>query len=165
MPKTSAIPRTIVTQPLQEFWDLFDTPEDRNHPATDLPFRLCVVVDKGLGPMHRRYDFVREMGVAHIANVFNGAPLPSGDLMFVFPDRWLGPIYARMFVYALHHHPSFKKDKARRKVLIVTHQPYIVSDCSREQVFIVGSDDEAPESIDTFVGLMPGVQRLDTMFD
>jgi hypothetical protein len=155
---------TCLKPPLQQFWDLFNFPEPKEL-IERLPFRLCVVVDKALGPMHQRYDYVRDMGSAHIPHVFNGTPLPSGDLMFVFPDRWLGPVYARMFVHAMHHHPSFKKDKVRRKVLIVTHQPYIVSDCAREQVFVVGTDDHTPESIDTHLGPMPGVRRLNTMFD
>jgi len=148
--------------PLQEFWDMFDKKEDPR--SLELfKFHLCVVVDADLGPLHPRYDLIQDMGSALIPLVFNKKPLPDGDLMFVFPDRWIGPIYARSFVYCLNRHPSIAKAKTRRKILIVTTQPYIVGDCNRENIRIITHDEEDAMRDTVFGEKMPARGRLRKM--
>ncbi len=148
--------------PLQEFWDMFNGPEEPRS-LKENKFRPCVVVDADLGPLHPRYDSVQDMGATLIPLVYNKKPLPSGDLLFAFPDRWIGPIYARMFIYCLNRHPSIVKSKTRRKILIVTTQPYIIGDCIRENVRII-THDNANAMRDTIFGeKMPARGRLNKM--
>jgi hypothetical protein len=140
MPKAKASPeserRITVGGLLQEFWDLF--PKEEN-PETKKKwnFHLCVFVDShGIGPMHQRYEFCRDHGMSLIWNVYSGAPLPDGDLMFAFPCRWIPLKFAILFNHALNDHPSMRKGP-RRRVMVVTMQPYFVGDCTKDQCLII----------------------------
>ncbi len=129
-------PRITAGGILQEFWDIFPKTETE-YCKSHWNFHLCVFVDSwGTGPFHARYEFCRDFGVRWIPNVYSHQPLPDGDLMFVFPCRWLAPRYAMMFNHELNRHPSIVS-KPRRRVMIVTMQPYLVGDCMKEQVLIV----------------------------
>lgn len=128
--------RIIAGGILQEFWDLFPK-EESDRSKKHFKFHLCVFVDAhGVGPLHPRYEFCRDFGMPHMLAVYSRSPLPDGDLMFVFPDRWVPPKWAMLFVCALNEHPSILA-KPRRRVMIVTMQPYFVGDCFSENVLVV----------------------------
>lgn len=113
-------------------------PEPTGTPQHGWPYHFFCVVDGHQGPLHPRYEYMHDMGMPHLKNILLGTgKLPSGDLMFIFPDRWLNPGQAQKFNSLLCKHPSILADKKPRKVLVVTHQPYIVSDCVREQVRVI----------------------------
>ena len=52
----------------------------------------------------------------------------------IFPDRWLVPGDAQNFHDRLKNNPDAAKFG---RVYVVTHQPYVLGSCLREQVWII----------------------------
>lgn len=74
------------------------------------------------------------MGMPKLDKVLKREPLGEGPHFFIFPDRWLVPAESAAFTDHLNHNPDVKKFG---RVYCVVHQPYIVSDCRKEEVRIV----------------------------
>lgn len=99
----------------------------------DLLVAVCGRVDSP-GPRDDRYEFIRDMGMPKIEAVLSNERIGAGPHFFIFPDRWMVPGESMEFVSKLASNPDAKKFG---RVYIVTHAPYIVGDCAKEQVRIV----------------------------
>ena len=86
------------------------------------------------GPRDERWDLIRDAGSQNIENVIARKPIGKGPHFFIFPDRWLVPGEAQNFSVDLALNPDAAKFG---RVYVVTHQPYIVSGCRKEQVRIL----------------------------
>jgi hypothetical protein len=112
--------------------------DDYVRPATSAcPFdylvAVCGRVDSP-GPRDARFEFIRDAGMPLLEKVLACEPIGPGPHFFIFPDRWLVPGEAVCFGTGLRHNPDAAKFG---RVYVVTHQPYIVADCLKEQVRIV----------------------------
>jgi hypothetical protein len=106
-------------------------------PKSDLPFDYLVAVCGRMdspGPRDERFEYIRDVGMPNIEKVLRLQPIGAGPHFFIFPDRWMVPGEAMEFLSKLKRNPDAKKFK---RVYVVTHQPYLVGDCRREQVRIV----------------------------
>lgn len=97
---------------------------------------FCVVSGRSDSPSPRdsRWEYILDFGSQLIEKVLLREPIGGGTKFFIFPDRWLQPAEAAGFLSALKENPDAKKFG---KVYVVTNQPYLVSDCRREQVRIL----------------------------
>lgn len=124
-----------VSNPFKWIEDLF---KHYKRPATyDEPYDfLCLVSGRvdSPGPRDQRWEFIRDTGMGLIEKVLARKPIGKGPHFFIFPDRWMVPGEAVEFASALSENPDAKKFE---RVYVVTHAPYIVSDCLREQVLIL----------------------------
>ena len=131
--------RIVCGNPCQCIEDMFrdyvKPPKDKY--SDGRKFDLLVAVAGRLdspGPRDPMWEFILEVGTGNLDKVLNREPIGPGPHFFVFPDRWLVPAEAQRFVDDLNHNPD--ADKFGR-VYIVTHQPYIVGDCLKEEVRII----------------------------
>lgn len=139
--------RTMTLDRIAE--DMFEAfpKEEPESSKKSFNYRLCVLVDGNQGPRDARYDFIRDMGSGYLSNIFTGHSIPSGDLLIMFPDRWLTPIHSQQFCHQLNCHPDILADKEagrRRTIMIVTHQPYIVGECMKEMVRYIHIERKPP---------------------
>lgn len=130
--------KIIASNPFQWIVDLFKNykrPCDCNSPFD----YLCIVSGRVDSPSPRdsRWEYILDAGMPMLEKVLNLEPIGSGEKFFIFPDRWLQPGEAVGFLSALIKNPDAKKFG---KVYVVTNQPYLVSDCRREQVLILTND-------------------------
>jgi hypothetical protein len=127
--------KIIATNPFSQIDEMFKDyvrPAGYNQPF-DYLVAVCGRVDSP-GPRDKRWDYIRDAGMVLIEKVLKRQPIGAGPHYFVFPDRWLVPGEAMEFESALQENPDAKKFK---RIYIVTHQPYLVSGCLREQCRIV----------------------------
>jgi hypothetical protein len=129
-------PKITASSPGDWLWDLFKDYQEPEIIKQTFPSMQLLVVVAGTcyPPRHEKWDYIKDWGHGDIEDVLTHKKgLPKGDLMFVFPDNFMIPVESRLFVYRLARHPDIVNEP-RRRVLIVTNQPYIVGDCRREQV-------------------------------
>lgn len=112
--------------------------KDYKRPARySWPFDFLVLVSGRIdspGPRDAKWEYILDLGMPKIEKVLAKEPIGAGPHFFIFPDRWLTPAEAIGFGSALKNNPDAAKFG---KVYVVTHQPYIVGDCHREQVLIL----------------------------
>lgn len=137
-------PKITASDPLQWIDDMFKN--YKRDPiagmySTAWPFDFLVVVSgraDSPSPRHSRWEYILDHGMPKIEKVLNLEPIGPGPHYFIFPDRWLNPAEAQMFGSLLCKNPDAKKFG---RVYVVTNQPYIVSDCRKEQVLILTEPD------------------------
>ncbi len=103
------------------------------------PFRVRVGCVKAAPPRHERFEFIREMGAGKIDAVFDGSPLGSDDLTFVFPERHMSVHEQQAFMSKLTKHPDADKI---RTVDMITSSPLLIGNFVREQILILTWDDD-----------------------
>lgn len=86
------------------------------------------------GPRDSCWEYILDAGRDKLEKVLNREPIGAGPHFFVFPDRWLTPPEASAFTDHLNKNPDASKFG---RVYVVTHQPYIVSGCRRQEVRIL----------------------------
>lgn len=133
-----AVPATtiVASNPYKEIEDCF-ADYVRPDEYKNKPFDFLVVVAgraDSPGPRDPRWEYILDAGRNKIEQVLNGEGIGPGPHYFIFPDRWLVPAEAQAFGSKLFANPDAKKFE---RVYIVTHQPYIVGDCRREQCRIM----------------------------
>lgn len=137
--KAKAAPQTRIKAGLPTQWieDMF---KDYKRPANSGPFdylvAVCGRVDSP-GPRDERWEYILDLGMPLLEKVLRFEPIGAGPHFFIFPDRWLVPGEAVEFASALRKNPDAAKFG---RVYIVTHQPYLVGDCLKEQCRIVYKD-------------------------
>jgi hypothetical protein len=135
MKNTKQVDRIRVVNPVAWIEDLF---KNFKRPAHyDWPFDFLVLVSGRIdspGPRDEKWEYILDLGMPKIEKVLARKPIGAGPHFFIFPDRWLTPPEAVQFGHALKHNPDAAKFG---RVYVVTHQPYIVGDCHREQVLIL----------------------------
>lgn len=133
--KKKTEPKTTIRNPFGDIVDMF---RDYVRPSDyKLPFDVLVAVCGTInspGPRDPRWEFALDMGMPKIEKVLKHEPIGKGPHYFMFPDRWMVPIESARFVSALSKNPDAASFD---RVYIVTHAPYIVGDCRREQVRLV----------------------------
>lgn len=124
-----------IADPLRDIEVMF---KDYVRPAAQTyPFdylvAVCGRVDSP-GPRDQMWEHVLDFGMPLIAKVLNLEPIGAGPHFFIFPDRWMVPGEATEFEARLRKNPDATKFG---RVYVVTHQPYLVSGCLKEQCRIV----------------------------
>lgn len=137
-PKSEVPNRVTVGRPFQWLEDMF---KNYRRPADDkrkFDF-LCVVAGRinSPGPRDKRWEYILDFGSALIPKVLKRQAIGPGPHVFIFPDRWMVPGESVEFGHALSENPDAHRFK---QVYVVTHAPYIVGDCLREQVVILTKD-------------------------
>lgn len=94
------------------------------------------------GPRDPMWEMILDLGRTKIQDVLDRKPIGVGPHYFVFPDRWLTPPEAMSFRVHLEQNPDAYGFKI---VGIVTHQPYLVGDCFKEQCCILTRSNLAEE--------------------
>ena len=87
------------------------------------------------------FDFIREMGGAQIEDVFQGRPLNSEHLTFVFPERHMGVREQQAFMLKLATHPDAMAGKIKTMDML-TSSAMMISSFHREQINILSWDDD-----------------------
>ena len=135
MPKTKSKPSVRASDPFAWIDAMFaDYVRPPNH---RLPFDYFVAVcgrTDSPGPRDTRWEYILDTGMPLIPKVLAHQPIGAGPHYFIFPDRWMVPDEAAGFLSDLAKNPDAKKFKT---IYVVTHQPYLVGDCLKEQVRIV----------------------------
>lgn len=129
--------KITAVNPFRWIEDMFKDYQRENHEYQCGPFDLlCVVAGRvdSPGPRDERWEYIIDCGSNLIEKVLKHQPIGAGPHFFIFPDRWMVPGEAQQFGHALTKNPDAKKFG---RVYVVTHQPYIVGDCRREQVRIL----------------------------
>ena len=103
------------------------------------PFKVRVGVVKYRPPRHEFFEFIRDMGSVHISPILKGEPLNSGNLTFVFPERWMSVHDQQAFMHKLVQHPEANKIE---QVDIITSSPLIVGNFRRETIRILEWPDD-----------------------
>lgn len=103
------------------------------------PFKVRVGIAKYRPPRHEFFDFIRDMGSGHISSVLKREPLNSGNLTFVFPERWMSVHEQRAFMLKLSRHPEADKIE---QVDIITSSALMVGDFRREMIRILEWPDD-----------------------
>ncbi len=102
-----------------------------------LPFDYLVAVAGRIdspGPRDEQWELILDFGKPLLEKVLKGEGIGAGPHFFIFPDRWLVPAEAQLFFSQLCKNPDAKKFG---RVYVVTHQPYLVGDCLKEQCRIL----------------------------
>lgn len=132
--KTLGAP-TIAASPFAQVDAMFG---DYNRPADyHYPFDYLVAVAGRIdspGPMDPMWEYILDAGRTKLKDVLAERPIGGGPHYFIFPDRWLVPAQAQAFFHHLLQNPDASKFD---RVYVVTHQPYLVGDCRKEQVRVV----------------------------
>ena len=102
------------------------------------PFMVRVGCVKMAAPRHDRFEYLLNFGMSHIPSVFNGTPLGT-DLLFVFPERFMGVHEQQQFMSTLKKHPDAKDIQ---QVDIITSSPLIVGNFMRQMIRILTWDDD-----------------------
>lgn len=117
---------------IEEMFKDYKRPE-----AAKWPFDFLVGVAGRIdspGPRDERYEYILDAGMPLIEKVLICQPIGKGPHFFIFPDRWMVPAEAVEFGHRLACNPDAK---SFGRVYVITHQPYIVQDCLKEQVRIM----------------------------
>lgn len=128
-------PPTIAASPFARVDAMFD--DYARAPDYHYPFDYLVAVAGRIdspGPMDPMWEFILDVGRTKLEDVLAERPIGAGPHYFIFPDRWLVPAQAQAFFHHLVQNPDASKFG---RVYVVTHQPYVVGDCRKEQVRIV----------------------------
>jgi hypothetical protein len=98
------------------------------------PFFVRVACIKRRPPRHDFFEFFLDVGVGMLDAVMEHNPIKQSDLVFVFPERWLGVAEQQVFTYMIEKHPDVKNIKS---VDIITSSPMLIGSFMREQIRIV----------------------------
>lgn len=148
MPKSSkpkSEPRIIATGVDGDFDNAFadHVPHQGLNPYKD--FVVQLIVYKDIPPRDPRFEFNREMGMSFLDGIMNLKSCGlGGNLLFMFPERWLSVHEQRAFMWALDKNPDKKKIT---RIRIGTSCPLIVGDFTREDVRIVSFQNEEERTV------------------
>jgi len=109
--------------------------------AQTYPFWVRVGCVKAAPPRHERFQFLLEMGSSQIDDVFQGLPLNSEHLTFVFPERHMSVHEQYCFMNSLKNHPDAQSGKIKT-VDILTSCALMISNFHKEQILILTWDDD-----------------------
>ena len=107
---------------------LGDINYDEDKHARELyPFKVRVGVIKFRPPRHEFFEYILDMGMAHIEKIlYEGDTFdPPSDMTFVFPERWMSAHEQRSFMYKMC---KMKNVDKIRQVDIITSSPLMISD-------------------------------------
>jgi len=99
------------------------TPKDFTGDA-DWPFILRCSVIKASPPRHERFEYIRELGSAHIQDILDEKEIHMKDLVLIFLERWMSVHEQQAFTNHL-----FKNPGKIERVTVVTSSPLIVGRC------------------------------------
>jgi len=102
------------------------------------PFMVRVGCVKMAAPRHDRFEYLLNFGQSHISSVFNGTPLGK-NMLFVFPERFMGVHEQQQFMTTLKKHPGAKDFTS---VDIITSSPLIVGNFMRQMIRILTWPDD-----------------------
>lgn len=104
-------------------------------------FRVKLCVIKYRNPRHEYFQFGIDMGLSNIDKVFNKEPL-SGQLTFVFPERWMSVHEQSAFMLYLKQNPTAHEITG---VDMITSCPMMVSSFTSESIRICTFPDDRTE--------------------
>jgi len=123
-----------------QFFDnlLGDIDKDQSSFSHKLTYRVgCVKMRAPRDPM---WEYMIEIGRGFINDIFDSKKIPgSGDIAFVFPERYLSVHEQQRFVTALEDLPGSESITC---VDIITSSPLLISSFHSEQIRILTWDDD-----------------------
>jgi hypothetical protein len=104
------------------------------------PFKVRVGVVRRRAPRHSYFDYIRDWGMTDIDKIFNKESFNGKkELVFIFPERWMGVAEQQAFMHNLNNHPEAE---TLDQVDIITSSPLLIGDFMREQVLILAWEDD-----------------------
>lgn len=95
------------------------------------PFRVRALVPVDVTPRHPMFNEILDESKEDIECVLQGFPLNKSELLFCFPERWMGPIEQKRFLEYLAKHPDAKHI---RSVDLVTQSDNLIQNLTADKV-------------------------------
>ena len=103
-------------------------------------FKLRCILPYRRPPRHEAFEMTRDFGRNAVAKLLDEGKKLSGELVFVFPERWMNVREQQIFTKLLGECEGIKS------VDLITISPLIISGIKRENIRILRFDDDPEDT-------------------